>query len=414
MLRRTTWACVLALACVTACGKPAEPATAHEGSLAKEDPVALRLVAVPPKVGEPVELLGETSFICAVRHQAPMACVGEFGFPLRPVGEEPDRSRDYRVTRDSDMPIALAGFDPKEVRAPCVRDAAGQVLCWTGRASRPTLVPAVIEGLPSSASLSADEAQVCTASTGGSVHCWGQLLCIPGEEFEYRELALSKVAGVDDAVEVSVGAKIGCARRATGQVACWGHVESADACADQTAVQVPGIEDAVRVSAGFGEACAIDGRGRVSCWGRNERATLGVAYQDVPFSATPVAIELGEPVVEVLGADEQRVALTVSGKVWIWGGAMTRDDDPKPRRVADIDDAIDIVLGQGYGCALRADHSLRCFGPRVDRRPDQRPVIENKQAWIDAPVFEIWRDFDPASARGGRFERRDDGARVTP
>lgn len=98
------------------------------------------------------------------------------------------------------------------------------------------------------------------------------------------------------------------------------------------------------------------------------------------------------------------VALKANGEVWIWGDDLTsRDQNRKARRVPDVEKAIDIVAGNEFGCALLADHNIRCFGPRVDRNVTKprgpyglnssgRPVYEDKQTWIDAPLYEIWND----------------------
>jgi alpha-tubulin suppressor-like RCC1 family protein len=137
----------------------------------------------------------------------------------------------------------------------------------------------------------------------------------------------------------------------------------------------------------------------VKCWGGNARTGLGVAHPETDFVVEPVVVPGVDRVVDLQGYASQKIALRDDGEVWIWGWAMTRDDDnPAPRRVEEIEAAIDIVVGDEYGCALLPDHNLRCFGPRIERaiaKGAGRPPFEDGALWRDAPVYEIWWDAPP-------------------
>lgn len=167
---------------------------------------------------------------------------------------------------------------------------------------------------------------VCAVS-GGQVLCWGE-----GARGQLgAELASTvsprAVSDIDDAVEVALGDRATCVRRAPaadmpGTVACWGagtEGQLGRGAMDDSATPEPvtGITDAVAIDAGPSFACAVHATGAVSCWGANAVGQLG-------------------------------------------DGSTTPSDSP--RTVMGIDDAIDVELGGSGACALRAAGGVRCWG----------------------------------------------------
>jgi len=155
----------------------------------------------------------------------------------------------------------------------------------------------------------------------------------------------------------------------------------------------------VQLAAGYDAACALTASNRVKCWGNNFKGFLAVPHDEIDFAINAVEIEGIAPVVAIKAYSGGIVALRANGEVWIWGDDLTsRDKNRKPRRVPEIKNAIDIIVGSEYGCALLADHNMRCFGPRIERNIEkspggnQRPPFEDKQSWVDARLFEIWYD----------------------
>jgi hypothetical protein len=148
----------------------------------------------------------------------------------------------------------------------------------------------------------------------------------------------------------------------------------------------------VQIVAGDESACALTAGGDVCCWGSNVGGGLGVPAAALPFSIDPVTIPLTSPMVKLSVKDAGFIALSSMGEVWYWGLTLTGDrEDPSPRRAEGIERAIDIISGSALGCALLADHSIRCFGRRVDNRPPEvpRPAFEDKATWVNAPLFEL-------------------------
>ena len=119
-----------------------------------------------------------------------------------------------------------------------------------------------------------------------------------------------------------------CAIREGGLVACWGSNYSSQLGSGlsegeyaEAPVNVPGVNNAVALSAGgalgFGHACYINTQGRVHCWGQG--GVLGDGDPSAENSATPV-------------------------------------------QVVGLSDAISIAAGSSHNCAMRADHSIVCWG----------------------------------------------------
>jgi alpha-tubulin suppressor-like RCC1 family protein len=151
-----------------------------------------------------------------------------------------------------------------------------------------------------------------------------------------------RAPGLDEAVELSLGALHGCALDSDGGVACWG-----DGAAGQLGVPdgaagrsepaaVPDLDDIVQVSAGGLHTCALRADGRVLCWGANDEGQLGDGR-----------LVHGDPC--RLGADVFDCART-------------------PAVVVGLDDATLVSAGAKHTCALRSSGDVLCWGWSADRQ----------------------------------------------
>lgn len=345
---------------------------------------ALRVTPVPPQTGEPVRLVGREGIYCAVRHDEPhLACIGTDVLKLRPEVPEPYDENIVASAR-ANVPVVVRDFPIADVTPECALWEDGTVRCW-GANHGGAIVPTPVDGLKPSRGF-ADGGQRCSLATDGEVQCWFQKLCTSAAgQKEDRGLDVSPVGGLPPAVAISVGGGLGCAIDETGQVWCWGYVDAVDACTGQTAKQITGLDDAVQIVTGNGSACALSSAGTVKCWAENHWGALGRPETEIRFSPEPLSIPDICTAVEIRGFRGALAALEDDGDVWMWGWDMTGDkNDVAPRVVPEASPAIDIVVGSSHGCALLADHNLRCFGKRIDRRPDKsvRPPFEDKAVWI--------------------------------
>lgn len=236
----------------------------------------------------------------------------------------------------------------------------------------------------------------CVLQREGTVMCWGQNESGQTGDgtTDTPRLSPVRVLGLTDAVEISAGTWHVCARRATGQVVCWGanmrgqlgdgtghgatvDAASAEALHSSTPVAVLGITDAVELASGAFHTCARLASGSVVCWGQNNAGQVGDGtYGFAPsppnppsttlVRASPVpVIGLGGDVVSIAGASWNTCAVRASGAVACWGGYLppgTGAGGLTPTDIPGIGDAVTVAMGQFAGCVLRKGGVVTCWG----------------------------------------------------
>lgn len=146
----------------------------------------------------------------------------------------------------------------------------------------------VAVAVPPVDTISAGAVTTCGLASG-NVWCWGS-----NEFGENGSGTIGKapepvqVAGLVDAVEISVGYHHACARRSGGTVVCWGwamdgemgdgqptHPSCTGAPCASTPVAVAGLADAVAIDGRFTHTCARRTNGTVVCWGDDRSGEIG-------------------------------------------------------------------------------------------------------------------------------------------
>jgi Regulator of chromosome condensation (RCC1) repeat/Repeat of unknown function (DUF5648) len=228
----------------------------------------------------------------------------------------------------------------------CVLDATGRVQCWGdnfyGAVGHPDTslrsftTPHTVTGVPGAA-IEVYSAPYgdhsCAISTAFTAHCWGrnqrgQLGSGVSAGFSTTPVA---IAGLGAVAALALGAEHTCAVTLAGAVRCWGRnregqLGNAGTTNSPAVVDVQGLAGSVRaVAAGYFHSCAVLADGRVKCWGSNEYGELGggAATGSGAFSSVPVD-------------------------------------------VAGITDAVDVVAGRYFSCALRASGGVRCWGDNTN------------------------------------------------
>lgn len=362
--------------------------------------VQLEVQPDDPQQGEPIELLGSRLLICARRHRAPLACVGDVNLALKP---PPHPRRDEIVSSSgsfntsADSPMALVGLDAVELavdrEALCFRRSDGNVFCWKNSVFSKPQVP-TLEDWASPSTAFSMQYQRCSILKSAGLRCEETVYCMDGRKSTGVPVPQDALATVKDPVDVSNGERLGCALEKSGSVQCWGYVAGPDTCSNGIPMRIAGIDDAIAVEIGKRSACALRSSGGVACWGDNGRGMLARPEKELAFSSKAVDIPNVGHAVALEVEDDGAIVLKANGEVWIWGFSLAHDlegDPSTPRRIEEIENAIDIVFANGYGCALLADHNLRCFGPQIRRRytDGKRPPFEDKKAWIEAEEREL-------------------------
>lgn len=181
--------------------------------------------------------------------------------------------------------------------------------------------------------------------------------------------------------QLAMSTGVGCVVR-DGEVFCWGKPNRQLGYLDRDeqvewmpiGSPVAGVADALMVSVGYDHACAVLSDGTVMCWGGNSAGHLG----DGTLMHSEVAVQVSDidDVVEVAAGTAFTCARTATGEVWCWGtnnyGQLGNGEDrasvggtllsPTPVLVQDLDDAVSIDVGATHACAVTASDELRCWG----------------------------------------------------
>ena len=132
--------------------------------------------------------------------------------------------------------------------------------------------------------------ETCVIRSDRSVWCWGHPTGLfrregfqSAAELRFAESTADRdrpqrIAGIENAVQLALGAFHGCALTADGEVLCWGdrrilgRGDAPSSSIARTVITVGGepLAGIVRLSAGFLHSCALSAAGLVHCWGNND------------------------------------------------------------------------------------------------------------------------------------------------
>jgi hypothetical protein len=220
--------------------------------------------------------------------------------------------------------------------------------------------------------LATSDREVCAVGDDGRVHC-----ATPGA-------AIGALLGLDDAVEVALGRGFGCARRAGGEVRCWGENgrgQLGDGTREARPAPVPvlGLDDAVGLAAGDHHVCARRAAGGVVCWGRNDRGQLGDGgTEDRDRPVAVLGLEAGPGTrrgrggasIEALAAGGARSCALIGGRPRCWGAGYDPAEPrgvvrTRPVEIPGVEDATGLTVGVEHACARRVGGSVSCWGRRI-------------------------------------------------
>lgn len=276
----------------------------------------------------------------------------------------------------------------------CALLQSGNVECWGGndlgqlgdggttgpqtcQGSGCSTTPVAVTGLSNVVDIAAGSGSACAVLATRQVECWGELVGRQGPTL---------IAGVSDAVQVSVGgdgilSSNACAVLATGGVVCWSDKST-------TVTAVGGITNATQVASDYSSSCALLSTGQVDCWGPwNGDGELGDGT--TAASAAPVAVT-GISDAKAIGAGGgfglggEACAVLSSGVIDCWGlneygelgsgvrpgptmcddvwGNPTLSCSLAPVQVSTITAAQSVTAQGGHACASTAGGSLYCWG----------------------------------------------------
>jgi alpha-tubulin suppressor-like RCC1 family protein len=264
----------------------------------------------------------------------------------------------------------------------CARYTNGRVQCAgqnaNGQLGRGTRTPNTKNEPPTTVKEVSDVTRIvagrehaCALAKDGRVWCWGagangEL----GSGTAEGSVTPRPVAGLADAIGLWVGNAHTCAIRKTGAVACWG-VNDRGQLGDGTKenrsspVEVKGVAGATKLALAFYHSCAVAKDGLVLCWGQRGAPQGGVA------------VPLGVPKSDQIGATQDELCVSTAGKVSCFGPSMNKTLTLVPG----FADATLLAGGDGLMCALRKGGIVTCGdwwaaadGKVTDKATDARTV----------------------------------------
>lgn len=304
---------------------------------------------------------------CAVRSDGTLGCFGRDDFGQLGDGTAGGGSGISTVSGITQaVQVAVGGATS------CALTQDGRALCWGDHSTGllgPDFVPSdtknpisalpvPIAGVVDAVALSMHDAMACVVNANGSIRCWGEL----------TDAGVVDPRSLSDAVDVAVGGQHMCAILSRGEVVCMGD-NSLGQLGDGTLVAraapglVPGVT-ALDIHASLGTTCVTDLNGGGHCWGLGGFANLGSGIERV--SATPVTAPGITDAVDLESYGTQLCALTSSGAITCWGSAP--DDSVYGGSTTDQPQAMaltgsgDFAMGEGFMCAIQSDASVQCVG----------------------------------------------------
>ncbi len=334
-----------------------------------------------------------SNHVCVITDLGGVKCWGDGE------GGQYDDSSGY----DSSVPVDIEELERDVVQLAlgayhsCALMRIGRVKCWGDHRVLPDTewrgnyrIPYDI-GVEDLVSIEAGSAHTCGLTSSGTVICWGvndvgQLGRGSKGEFFLPEEPLP-VLGIDESVAaISTGRVHTCALTVSGQVWCWGNLQTGDSEFGEIVlnpVLVSGIPDsninaisAVDIASGSESDCLLMNDGSVVCWGRKwrESAVFG------PYFISTDSYQAGHG-----------------------GNTGMAEESPAPRGTLLADyEVIEKISGSletGVGCGVTVAGGVRCWAAPDDDFPpwltgwDRNPASHSLEYWS---TQSRQHDFDPA------------------
>lgn len=340
-------------------------------------------------------LAASSSHTCAIRARGRVACWGR-----NETGQIGDGS-----TADRPSPQLVEGVDGATAvsvgpRQSCAIVDAGRVLCWGGATVRAGRALGVVEigNIEDAVEVVSSTWVSCARHRTGKVDCWtsdallwrvneleratqlaagtDEICALTPEGTVKCAAALTHGGGtsparpVDDvkgAIAIAAAGASACALMPTGTVRCWSFAKQFDEQLPTSSAELPGLEGVVDLVGLTSHICAATDQG-AKCFRdvhpvRSAKGTPTI--QDVALDDAPELRRFRS----LAGGFGHRCGETADGAISCWGhddallGSYSRaDTNPTPKKVAGIDDAVELFASGDATCARRSNGHVACWG----------------------------------------------------
>ncbi len=256
----------------------------------------------------------------------------------------------------------------------CALLSDGTVVCWgnnrkgqLGPNRRGGAEPRQVQGVTDAEALFAGGHRTCARFADATARCWGAgALSGASPTGPKTQPALVPLSGRID--QVGMGHAHICALNDQGKLWCWGENDKGQLgnggrTASNTPLEVQSNE-VTQVALGRHFSCALTRRNTIECWGDNGSGQLRGRHEGHSTVAPVAGVS---NVAQLASYANTTCGRLKDGTVICWGQEMTQArakgaDWRAPHVIEGIARTKDLMLQEGYGCALLTDRTARCFG----------------------------------------------------
>jgi alpha-tubulin suppressor-like RCC1 family protein len=229
--------------------------------------------------------------------------------------------------------------------------------------------------------------QACAVDTFGGVWCWGT-------RFDDVRIAVpTRVQGLESTLQVSVGDYVTCALQNSGTVACWGGQGVFGVLGDGllenslAPVWVVGLTDADSIWSNDWRACATRATGAAVCWGSQYLGNDSVATAPTPVDVIDGTTDQpADDVWQIGGGYGYGCAVRFDDNLYCWGaaqaGSLGLTPDPTTETwtptlpVAGLPPIDAIAAGPEHICALTLESTVYCWGRNADGQVGNGTIVD--------------------------------------
>ena len=312
--------------------------------------------------------------------------LGENGFALNELGEE-DSSyflpNPVNVLFGDKIISIATGFSHT-----CALLENGKVYCWGsnefGQLGNNSFfnssIPVPVEGISNAVSIGVGDLHSCAIVADGTARCWGaNFVGQLGDGTKISKNTPQRVESLENVISIDAGTSHTCALISNGEVFCFGRVlngrlgdgnlGSTSEESQNIPTRVLGINNAIQISVGDAHACVVGSDGLVQCWGWNVSGQLGDgSLEDRALFVNVSNLSNG---MAVSSGNQHTCAVRDNKKMYCWGrneygqignGVPLQHTIKEYVEVLNID-SVEFVAGGGlFTCAMRSDDVIFCWG----------------------------------------------------